>query len=179
VSDPLVSLLQRIAGGDRRAVKDLYDTYGMKLLGVVMRITGDRQDAEDVVQEVFLTIWRKAAEYDPARASPAAWLMTIARNRAIDRLRARAARPTAPAEALEPLADPHARADKTADDADTARTLGRALSGLEPRHAAVIRAAYLDGLSYHEISMREGVPVGTIKTWVFRGLRHMREGLGA
>lgn len=173
--DDVAALLVRIGEGDRAAVKHLYDSVGMKLLGVVARIVGDRQEAEDVVQEVFITIWRKAAEYDPARASPAAWMLTIARNRAIDRIRARKSRPSGSPEALEPLADPDAHADSLAEAADTHRTVQRALAGLDPRHAAIIRAAYLDGLSYDELAQREGLPVGTIKTWVFRGLKTMRE----
>jgi RNA polymerase sigma-70 factor (ECF subfamily) len=170
-------LLGRIAAGDRAAVHHLYNQVSMKLLGVVQRILNDRQEAEDVVQDVFVTIWRKAAEYDAGRASPNAWMLTIARNRAIDRLRARRIRPSAPVEEAAPVVDEAARADSLADANDAARTVHQALSGLDPRHAAVIRAAYLDGLSYDELSAREGVPVGTIKTWVFRGLRRMRGGL--
>lgn len=171
-------LLQRIAAGERAALSLLYDAISMKLLGLAVRILGDRQDAEDVVQDVFVTVWRKAAEYDPARASGEAWLVAITRNRAIDRLRARGRAPGAPEAELAAHPDPGARTDSGADLADTARTVGRALAALEPRHAAVIRGAYLEGLGYEELARREGVPVGTIKTWVFRGLKRMRERVG-
>lgn len=169
--------LVAIAAGDRAGVRQLYDLTAMKLFAVALRILSDRQDAEDVVQDVFVTIWRKAAEYDPSRASAEAWLVAITRNRAIDRIRARGHRQTVSDAVLDTHADPTARADSAADAADTAHTVRHALDTLDPRHAAVIRAAYLDGLSYDELARLEGVPVGTIKTWVFRGLRRMREGL--
>lgn len=169
------SLLQAIGRGDRAAVRTLYDILGMKLLAVALRIVGDRQEAEDVVQDVFVTIWRKAAEFDPARAQGEAWLVAITRNRAIDRVRARGQRQMVPDTVLETVADPAAQTDRAADEADTSATVHQALATLDPRHAGIIRAAYLDGLSYEELSQREGVPVGTIKTWVFRGLRRMRE----
>lgn len=172
-------MLLLVARGQRESLRHLYDVIGMKLFAVALRILDDRQDAEDVVQDVFVTIWRKAAEFDPTRASGEAWLIAITRNRAIDRLRARGRREMVPDTALETHADPIARADSTADAADTHNSVHNALSALEPRHAAVIRAAYLDGLSYDELSRREGVPIGTIKTWVFRGLRRMREGLAS
>ncbi|MFN7177381.1 MAG: RNA polymerase sigma factor [Thermaurantiacus sp.] len=171
--------LVAVSQGDRQALRHLYDALAMKLLGVAMRILGDRYDAEDVVQDVFVTIWRKADSFQPGRASAEAWLVAITRNRAIDRLRQRGRRPSAPESLLEFHADPDARADRGAEVADANQTVSRALASLDPRHAAVIRAAWLEGLSYDELSAREGVPVGTIKTWVFRGLRRMREGLQA
>jgi RNA polymerase sigma-70 factor (ECF subfamily) len=171
------ALLQRIADGDRVALKMLYDALAPKLLGVSLRIVGDRADAEDIVQDVFVTIWRKAAEYDPARAGGEAWLVAITRNRAIDRVRVRGRRPMLPEEAAAAVPDPHARADAGAEASDAARAVDRALGALDPRHAGVIRGAWIEGLSYEELARREGIPVGTVKTWVFRGLRRMREGL--
>ena len=173
--DRATGLLLDIARGDRAAVRSLYDLVAMKLLGLSMRMLGDRQEAEDLVQDVFVTVWRKAAEFDPARANADAWLVAITRNRCIDRLRARGKRQHVPDTALETHADPSASASAGAEQADTVRSVQKALAELDPRHAAIIRAAYLDGLSYDELSRREGVPVATIKTWVFRGLRHMRE----
>jgi RNA polymerase sigma-70 factor (ECF subfamily) len=149
----------------------------MKLMGIVLRIVENRQDAEDVLQEFYVTVWRKAAEYDMDRAGPWPWLVTMVRNRAIDRVRSRRSRPSHPVEEAMPLPDPHARADSLAQANETTRQVAHALASLDPRHAAIIRGAYLDGLSYEELSAREGVPVGTIKTWVFRGLRRMRQDL--
>jgi RNA polymerase sigma-70 factor (ECF subfamily) len=174
----IAELIARVAAGDRAAMKLLYNATAMKLLGITLRIVGDRQDAEDVVQECFVTVWRKAAEYDARRAGPWAWLVTIARHRAIDRVRARRIRPTSPVEDAHPLPDPDARSDALAHARDDQRQVEGALAALDPRHAAIIRGAYLEGLSYEELSAREGVPVGTIKTWVFRGLRRMRGTLG-
>lgn len=171
VSNALVA----VGRGDRGAVRTIYDILGMKLLAIALRIVGDRQEAEDVVQDVFVTIWRKAAEFDPERANGEAWLVAITRNRAIDRVRARGSRQMVPDTVLETVADPAAETDRAALAADHAATVHQALAVLDPRHAGVIRAAYLDGLSYDELARREGVAVGTIKTWVFRGLRRMRE----
>jgi RNA polymerase sigma-70 factor (ECF subfamily) len=158
-------------------MRKLYDETSMKLMGVILRITGNQADAEDVLQEFYVTVWRKAAEYDAARAGPWPWLVTIARHRAIDRVRARGARVVAPVEEADLIPDPAARTDARADAADAARQVQAALGELDPRHAAVIRAAWLDGHSYDEISAAHSVPIGTIKTWVFRGLKRMRQTL--
>ncbi|MFQ3596296.1 MAG: sigma-70 family RNA polymerase sigma factor, partial [Sphingomonadaceae bacterium] len=166
----LSELLQRVAAGDRHALRMVYDAAAMKLLGIAVRILGDRQDAEDVVQDVFVSVWRKAAEFDPARASAEAWLYTMTRNRAIDRLRARGRRQMVGEAALETVADEEARADSLAHASDAARAVHHALAALPAEQAAVIRAAWLEGLTYEELSRRAGVPVGTVKTWVFRGL---------
>jgi RNA polymerase sigma-70 factor (ECF subfamily) len=179
VSGEVDHWLAAVAGGDRAALRMVYDRLAVKLLGVAARILGDRQDAEDVVQDVFVTIWQKAGEFQPARGAGEAWLIAITRNRAIDRLRARGRRQHAPVDSIDQHADPGARTDAPAEAADAARSVQHALDQLDPRHAAVIRAAWLDGLSYAELAEREGVPVGTIKTWVFRGMRRMREGLTA
>jgi RNA polymerase sigma-70 factor (ECF subfamily) len=170
----LADLLARAAGGDRAAFKLLYDRTSAKLFGVIVRILGDGGDAEDVLQEVYVTAWRKAAEFDPARASPITWLATIARNRAIDRLRARAVRPAAPVEEAAEIADAAPGADALIDEARDAARVRQALAGLEPRHASAIRACYFEGLTYEALAAREGVPVGTLKSWVRRGLLRMK-----
>lgn len=172
--DRATDLLLAIARADKASVRQLYDLVAVKLLGISMRMLGNRQEAEDLVQDVFVTVWRKAAEFDPTRAGGEAWLVAITRNRCIDRLRARGKRQFVPDTALEKIADPAASASRGAEQADVTRSVNLALSEIDPRHASIIRSAYLDGLSYDELSQREGVPVATIKTWVFRGLRHMR-----
>ena len=175
----LTALLARTGDGDQAAFRVLYDRTSAKLFGVIVRILVERGEAEDVLQDVYVTIWRKAAEFDAARASPITWLATIARNRAIDRFRARAVRPTVPVEAAADIADPAPAADTLIDTGRDAGRVHAALATLEPRHAAVIRAAYFEGLTYEALSDREGVPVGTLKSWVRRGLMRMKLALPA
>ena len=170
----LSRLLLRAADGDAAAFQIFYDRTSAKLFGVILRILPERQEAEDVLQVVFVTVWRKAATFDPARASPITWAATIARNRAIDRLRARPARPMAPVEDALGLADDGPAPDAGLVASQEARRLAQALAQLEPRHAAAIRACYFEGVTYDELAAREQVPVGTLKSWVRRGLMRMR-----
>ncbi len=177
----LSALLARAADGDRAAFKTFYDRMSAKLFGVILRIVTERGEAEDVLQEVFVTIWRKAAEFDPSRASPVTWTATIARNRAIDRLRARASRPSAPLEEAAEVRDHSPPADALIDADNSVLAINRALATLEPRHAAAIRSCYFEGCTYEALAQREGVPVGTLKSWVRRGLMRMKselDGLG-
>nr|WP_295659109.1 sigma-70 family RNA polymerase sigma factor [Polymorphobacter sp.] len=170
----LVSTLARIGAGDRDSLKMLYDATSAKLFGVILRILLERGEAEDVLQEVYITIWRKAAEFDPTRASPITWMVTIARNRAIDRLRARGSRPTTTLDAAAEVRDAAPTADVAIDAVNEALRVNAALATLDPRHAAIIRSAYFEGLTYEAMSEREGVPIGTLKSWVRRGLMRMR-----
>lgn len=173
----LSALLARAADGDRLAFRDFYDRTSAKLFGIILRIVIERAEAEDVLQEVFVTIWRKAAEFDPARASPVTWTATIARNRAIDRLRARGSRPSAPLDEAAEVVDHSPLADALIDTDSAAGRLGTALAGLDPRHAAAIRSCYFEGVTYEALAVREGVPVGTLKSWVRRGLMRMKDEL--
>jgi RNA polymerase sigma-70 factor (ECF subfamily) len=174
----LSALLLRAADGDAAAFQQFYDNTSAKLFGIIVRILPEGGEAEDVLQEVYVTIWRKAAEFDPARASPITWVATIARNRAIDRVRARGTRPQLPVEAAHEVADTAPDAEALYGQKLTAQTVHGALAQLEPRHAEVIRACYFEGLTYEELASREGVPVGTLKSWVRRGLMKMRDALG-
>lgn len=170
----LVAQLDRVGTGDRAALKAVYDATSAKLFGIILRILVERSEAEDVLQEVYITVWRKAAEFDPSRASPITWLATIARNRAIDRVRARGSRPTSPLDLAAEVAEPSPAADARLDTAREAQRVQAALATLDPRHAAVIRSAFYDGLTYEALAVREGVPIGTLKSWVRRGLIRMR-----
>lgn len=170
----LVQLLGRAADGDAAAFRDFYDRTSAKLFGIILRILPDRGEAEDVLQEVYVTIWRKAAEFDSTRASPVTWAATIARNRSIDRLRARASRPAAPLETAHDVADAAPMADALIDTMRGAASVHAALAALEPRQAAAIRSCYFEGLTYEALAEREGVPVGTLKSWVRRGILRMR-----
>lgn len=173
----LSSLLLKVADGDTAAFQAFYDRTSAKLFGVILRILVERQESEDVLQDVYLSIWRKAATFDPSKASPITWAATIARNRAIDRLRARPPRAHVPVEAAFDLADDRPAQDAGLIHGDDVRRVTAALASLEPRHAAAIRACYFDGVTYDELAEREQVPVGTLKSWVRRGLIRMRGAL--
>ncbi|WP_416907239.1 MAG: sigma-70 family RNA polymerase sigma factor [Polymorphobacter sp.] len=174
----LAMLLSRAASGDQLAFRDFYDRTSAKLFGVILRILPERGEAEDVLQDVYLTIWRKAAEFDPVRASPVTWTATIARNRAIDRLRAKRVRPTAPMDDAAIVEDDAPLADALIDSARGASRVQAALATLDPRHAAAIRSCYFEGVTYEALAAREGVPVGTLKSWVRRGILKMRDSMG-
>lgn len=173
----LAVLLARVADGDAAAFQAFYGRTSPKLFGIILRILPERPEAEDVLQEVYVTLWRKAATFDPARASPITWVATIARNRAIDRLRARPVGRHAPVEEAYDLADDGPAPDAGLALSQEAQRLHAALATLEPRHAAAIRACYFEGVTYDELALREGVPVGTLKSWVRRGLIRMRGAL--
>lgn len=174
----LAALLAAAADGDVRAFETFYQRTSAKLFGIIARILIERGEAEDVLQEVYVTIWRKAAEFDPSRASPVTWVATIARNRAIDRLRARGSRPQAPIEDAMDVRDESPAADTLVDMHRDAVRLQAALGRLEPRHAAAIRSCYFEGVTYEALAEREGVPVGTLKSWVRRGLMRLKTDLG-
>lgn len=174
----LEELLARAARRDRAAFAALYRATSAKLFGVVLRILASSAEAEEVLQVAYLKVWNHAERYSPARASPIAWMAAIARNAAIDRLRANASR----GGAHEPVEDEGARAvedarpspEDAAIRAGEARLLRACLDELDERHAVAIRAAFLGGLTYREIGAAMSVPENTIKTWVRRSLARLR-----
>jgi RNA polymerase sigma factor (sigma-70 family) len=171
----LVAAILRVAGGDRAALALVYAETSAKLFGICLRILGDRSEAEDVVQDVYLTVWRKAGSFDPTLASPITWLVAIARNRAIDRLRSGAlARANVPIEAANDVADAGLSAVEQLElDEERGQLMG-CLDELEARQSAAIRAAFLDGLTYEELADRAAVPLGTMKSWIRRGLMKLK-----
>lgn len=173
-ADPLAVLLPRIASGDRLALRELYQATSAKLFGVCLRILSDRDESEDVLQEVYLTIWRRADRYDAGRASVMAWISTIARNRAIDRLRARG--PLAYAGQVDELEieDAAPRAEALLSSAQDAEALGRCLSELDERTEKAIRTAFYEGVTYEALALRLGAPLGTVKSWIRRGLMKLK-----
>src|SRR5438128_6134353 len=133
----LAAALVRVAGGDRAALRIVYQDTCAKLFGVCLRILKDRSEAEDVLQDVYVTVWRKAATFDPGRASPITWMVAIARNRAIDRLRAGAMRRRMePIDAADTVSDPSPAAVERVELAQQHRRLAACLAELEARHAA-------------------------------------------
>jgi RNA polymerase sigma-70 factor (ECF subfamily) len=175
VRSQLSAALARVAAGDRAALELVYRDTSAKLFGVILRILNDRGEAEDVLQEVYITVWRKASVFDPARASPITWLVAIARNRAIDRLRSgTGARRAAPIEEAGEVSDPAPAASELVESAQESRRLAGCLDELEARQSAAIRAAFMDGLTYEELAARSGVPLGTMKSTIRRGLLKLR-----
>lgn len=174
----LTAALVRAGEGDRSALRQVYDATHAKLFGIALRICGERQAAEDVLQDVYLTIWRRAGAFDPGRASPITWMATIARNRAIDRVRSSKIRRTEPEDAAMVVADESPLAPELIAEERVAARLRRCLDTLEERQQAAIRTAFFDGLTYAELAERQAVPLGTVKSWIRRGMMKLKECLG-
>lgn len=171
----LVEALVRTGHEDRAAFRDLYSLTSAKLFGICHRICGERQAAEDVLHDVYLTIWKRAGAYEPHRASPITWLATIARNRAIDWRRAQGVRRSTPIEDAPPIPDDAPLASETMVADEEAHRLHGCLDTLDDRQRGAIRTAFFDGVTYAELAERESVPLGTMKSWVRRGLARLRE----
>ena len=170
----LVCLL-KIQSGDSRALAELYDRYTPLLYPVVHRILRTAADAEDALQEAWLQVWRRSATYDANRGPVAAWLLTLARSRALDRYRSRSTRQLA-----ESKVDPEPQG-APADPASTAvqGQLGdrvrAALARLTPQQRQVLEIAYFEGHSQSEVAERLQAPLGTVKSWTRQGLARLRE----
>jgi len=150
------------------------------LFGVCLRLVPDRGDAEDVLQEAYAAIWRKAAQYDASIASPISWLAMIAHNKAIDRLRNDGvARNVVPIEFAAEVDDTAPGAPQLAEHAGEARRLDQCLQQLEARRRTLIRTAFFDGATYEELARRTDTPIGTVKSWIRRGLLQLRTCLEA
>lgn len=169
-----VELVRAIAQGDEQALAALYDRHGPTLFGLLLRILNDRLEAEDVLQDVFVQVWQEACRFDESRGRPFTWLVTIARSRAIDRVRARGSRDRKETEASR------ANWEETYDIADDAirseesELIHRALAEIPREQREVILLAYFHGLSQSEIASRTGTPLGTIKTRMRAGIKRLK-----
>jgi RNA polymerase sigma-70 factor (ECF subfamily) len=175
----LVEWLNAVSQGDRAAFERLYGATRAKLYGVVLRILRRRELADEVMQEVYLKIWSSAGQFNPGLASPITWMVTIARNRAIDIVRKRREvsieeEPEAMDVAAE-LPNPLARRELT----EEVRRLMDCIERLEPERQALVLLAYRNGWSREQLAAKLGKPVNTIKTWLRRSLLEIRECLGS
>lgn len=177
--DPAVLVLQ-IARGDRQAFGRFYDRYGSLVFTFAMRLLRVRSEAEDLLQEVFLQAWRQAATYSPERGSPEAWLVTITRSRAIDKLRSMRKREKSIArtDTVEGT-EIGARVESGAAQSEAKLVVQDALAGLPEAQRRVLELAYFDGLTQSEIAARLGEPLGTVKTRMRAGLERLRGLLAA
>jgi RNA polymerase sigma-70 factor (ECF subfamily) len=171
---PLVlqELLRKTAAGDSAAFSELYKQTAAKLFGVAVRIAGRGEVAEDALQECFVLVWQRAANYDPRRGAAMSWLVAIMRNCTIDRMRRLGARPeghAAPESALDRLAAP----DSAAQGAEM-RALAHCLRELDEMPRRAVLLAYLYGLTREELAVKLAVPVGTVKSWLRRSLDRLR-----
>jgi RNA polymerase sigma-70 factor (ECF subfamily) len=175
--DPLAQQLARVARGDRSAFRELYATAAPKLMGVLLRMLGQRAEAEEALQDVFTRVWSHAGRYDAGKGSAQGWLVAIARNAAIDRLRARTpvAATGAGGDEADRLADDRPGAEAGLIARGEARRIVDCLGRLEPDRAAAVRGAYLQGMSYQDLADRHGVPLNTMRTWLRRSLLRLRE----
>ena len=171
----LIEALRKVASGDRLAFEDVYRRTSAKLFGVCLRILPERSQAEEALQEAYLSIWQRAASFDEARGTAMTWLISLTRNRAIDRLRAGGRIAAAPIELASEIPDQTPDAFAIAGMAEDERRLATCISGLETRDAQFIRTAFIEGASYPELAERAGIPLGTLKSRIRRALLKLRD----
>jgi len=171
--------LSRMARGDESALAELYDRHARLVFSLALRILQNRADAEDVVQEVFAQVWAQAGRYDDARGAVAAWMLMMTRSRAIDRLRARRARPDTSGDASDArnLADLAPTQDLQLLSNEEVVRLREALDALPAAQRAALELAYYEGLTHAEIADRLSEPLGTVKTRIRQAVIKLRESL--
>lgn len=169
----LTLLLARVSQGDRNAFSDLYQRTAAKLYGICLRLLGNDAEAQEALQETYVTVWRKADRFDAKKASPVTWLAVVARNITVDRLRRRGSESVELEEAADVHDDAPSAYNLLAEAQDAAR-LYHCLNELEERTQAMIRSAFLDGVTYPQLAARESVPLGTVKSLIRRGLQRLR-----
>lgn len=168
-------MLGQVSLGDRAAFEEIYRRTSVKLFGVCLRILPVRQEAEEALQEAYISIWHRAASFDASRGSAMTWLITLTRNRAIDRLRARGKITTAPVELAEDIADDTPDASALIEAEQDERRLAHCLATLDKGDAGLIRTAFFQGSTYADLAGRLGAPLGTIKSRIRRALLKLRE----
>lgn len=172
------NLISRCGLGDRLAFRSLYAATSAKLFGVCLRVLKNRTDAEDVLQETYVKIWHNAAKYQVSGYSPITWLVTIARNQSIDRLRSRKPDTAELAEA-DDIADTSSTPEQSVMLGGDVERLRLCLDKLSPGRAEAVKAAYMEGYSYQELAERLNQPINTVRTWLRRSLISLKECLSS
>ncbi len=172
--------IRGVANGDRTCFRNLHDRFGALLFSTIFRVLNDRQDTEDVMQEVFALVWRKAGLYSPEKGTPTTWLASMARNRAIDRLRLKQRRARLgeqhEAEVQVQVGQPHhaSAGEELVLRRERCAEVRKAVFSLAPDQQEAIRLAYFDGMSQKEIAEQLGKPLGTVKARIRRGMEKLR-----
>jgi RNA polymerase sigma-70 factor (ECF subfamily) len=172
------ALIHRIASGDGEALTRLFDLHSPVALGLLVRILGDRAEAEEVLQEVFLQVWTQADRYDAARSTPRGWLLMLARSRALDRLRRRDARRRREEESAEEearLAPIEPEGAERLEAAERQSRVSSALGALSPEQRRCIELAFYEGLTHTQIAERLKAPLGTVKSRILLGMSKLRQ----
>ena len=167
-------MIAQIALRDKSAFSALYDATSAKLFGVCLRVLNNRSDAEEVLQEIYIRIWHKADSYAVTGHSPMTWLITLARNLAIDRLRRRKAA-TRDIDTVFDLADDRPGPEAEAMASSERARLEACMDELEPNRADAVRQAYLNGETYKDLAERHEVPLNTMRTWLRRSLHKLKD----
>jgi RNA polymerase sigma-70 factor (ECF subfamily) len=173
--EELNRLLQNTARNDQAAFAELYKRTSSKLFGVCLRMLRDRGEAEEVLQETYTAVWRRAASFDATRASAITWLVALSRNKAIDRLRQHREELLDDPEALEGAVDQQPTPAGDAETSQEYRRLQLCLDELEPQQRSSVREAFFTGATYNELAARCKVPLGTMKSWIRRSLIQLRQ----
>jgi RNA polymerase sigma factor (sigma-70 family) len=169
----LNGMLAKVAQGDQQAFAELYRSTSSRVFGVIVRMMHDRGEAEDILQEVYAAAWRRADTFDPERGSAITWLITLGRNRTIDRMRQRREEQLGDDDAPE-LADDAPTPAAAAESSEERRRLEECLERLEPQQGRAVREAFFTGSTYSELAQKLAVPLGTMKSWIRRSLMQLK-----
>ena len=175
----LIALIDRIALADENALRELYELTSSKLYGVAVRVVTNREWAEDVLQEAFLNIWRIAGDYKSTLSPPMAWMALVVRSRGLDFLRRRTSERADRMQELDDVISDTVAGDSpnpmdTAQASEQAKALHNCLSLLDNKQREVVSLAYMRDMSHNELAEQLKLPLGTVKTWIRRGLEQLR-----
>lgn len=172
--EELNRLLLRSAQRDREAFAELYRRTSARLFGVCTRMIADRRQAEEVLQEAYVTVWQRGGSFDPSKGTALTWLISLVRNKGIDRLRQHLCEVSEDGFEIESVADEDPTPAARAQAGEDHRRLQRCLDELEPQQRRSIQAAFFSGITYNALAERAKVPLGTMKSWIRRGLLQLR-----